>query len=91
MILFFSFLSMIGNYLGIAIVDNALANIRPIGVIISGYIGGPIVGTVVALIAGWHRYTFGGFTALACAIASFFEAMDWIFIFKKNYLIMNLV
>ncbi|GAA0122753.1 MAG: histidine kinase [Clostridium argentinense] len=87
MILFFSFLSMIGNYLGIAIVDNALANIRPIGVIISGYIGGPIVGTVVALIAGWHRYTFGGFTALACAIASFFEAMTGYLFSKKlsNY------
>lgn len=87
MILFFSFLSMIGNYLGIAIVDNALANIRPIGVITAGYIGGPIVGTIVALIAGWHRYTFGGFTALACAIASFFEAMTGYFFSKKvsNY------
>ncbi len=83
MIVFFSFLSMIGNYLGIAVVDNALANIRPIGVITAGYIGGPIVGTIVALIAGWHRYTFGGFTALACAIASFFEAMTGYLFSKK--------
>lgn len=75
MIIFFSFLSIMGNYLGIAIVDKALANIRPIGVIVAGYIGGPAVGGIVGIIAGYHRYSFGGFTALACAVASFFEGM----------------
>ncbi|MEG0773968.1 LytS/YhcK type 5TM receptor domain-containing protein [Clostridium sp.] len=85
MIIFFSLLSIMGNYLGIDIVDKALANIRPIGVIVAGYIGGPLVGGIVGIIGGYHRYTFGGFTALACAVASFFEGMVGYVISKKPW------
>lgn len=37
--------------------------------------GGPIVGIIVGLLAGIHRYTLGGFTALACAISTIVEGL----------------
>lgn len=58
------------GYLG---VHDAIANTRPIAAIVSGYIGGPLIGVMVGLIAGAHRYTLGGFTAFACAIATIVE------------------
>ncbi|WMX54941.1 sensor histidine kinase [Peribacillus sp. R9-11] len=50
--------------------DNAIANTRIMGVAIGGLLGGPFVGLGVGLIAGLHRYSLGGFTAGACAIAA---------------------
>ncbi len=41
----------------------------------AGYIGGPLVGLIVGGIAGIHRYFLGGFTALACAIATIIEGI----------------
>lgn len=60
-------LSIAGTYLSIQIMD-ALANIRSIGAIVAGIYGGPLVGLAVGIISGYHRWTIGGFTALACAI-----------------------
>lgn len=74
-ILFFSVISIIGTYTGIGVQPYALANSRPVGVIVSGYIGGPLVGLVVGAIAGVHRYTLGGFTAFACGVASVIEGL----------------
>ena len=73
-IILFSGLSIIGTYLGIYITDRSLANSRPIGAILAGYLGGPAVGLIVGLISGLHRYTLGGFTAFACAISTIMEA-----------------
>ncbi len=54
---------MLGTYTGVNIEPYALANARPIGAIVAGYIGGPLVGLIVGIIAGTHRYFLGGFTA----------------------------
>lgn len=75
MIIFFSVLSILGTYIGVDIEPHALANTRPIGAIVAGMVGGPIVGIIVGAIAGTHRYMLGGFTALACGIATVVEGL----------------
>ena len=69
MVVFFGTLSLTGTYLGIYILD-AYANIRGIGAMLGGLLGGPIVGVFAGLIGGFHRYTLGGFTAFACAVGT---------------------
>ena len=69
LVVFFGILSLIGTYLGIYILD-AYANIRGIGAMLGGLLGGPLVGILAGLIGGLHRYSLGGFTALACAIGT---------------------
>ncbi|WP_211749771.1 sensor histidine kinase [Paenibacillus sp. Marseille-Q4541] len=81
----FGIFGMISNYTGIEIhegyvvsqhwlmevsEDNAIANTRIMGVGIGGLLGGPLVGLGVGLLAGLHRLTLGGFTAVACALSS---------------------
>lgn len=83
---FFSLLSIIGTYTGVNIIPSssnsltdinpyALANTRPIGAITAGYIGGPLVGLIVGSIAGFQRYTMGGFTALSCGLSTIAEGL----------------
>lgn len=84
LILIFGTFGLISNYTGIEIQrgtivnsgwlmgidpDNAIANTRVMGVVIGGILGGPIVGFGAGLIAGIHRYSLGGYTALACSLA----------------------
>lgn len=76
MVIFFSSLSIIGTYTGISLEPYAIANTRPIGAMVAGYVGGPVIGIVVGAIAGVHRYFLGGFTAVACGIASVLEGMS---------------
>ena len=68
----FSSIAILGTYGGIPIQD-ALANSRMIGIMAAGLIGGPYLGTSVGIVSGLHRYSLGGFTALACAISSITE------------------
>lgn len=75
MIIFFSILSIIGTYTGVNLEPYAIANTRPIGAIVAGYVGGPVVGVAVGLIAGTHRFLLGGFTGLACGIATVVEGI----------------
>jgi two-component system, LytTR family, sensor histidine kinase LytS len=84
-ILFFGFFGIIGTYTGLAFntdtqqfdrwaagltPDEAIANSRVIGVVLAGLLGGYKVGIGAGLIAGIHRMTLGGFTAIACGLAS---------------------
>lgn len=73
-ITFFTALSILGTYMNID-VNGALANTRPIGAVVAGLFGGPFTGAAVGLIAGFHRYMLGGFTGLACGIATIFEGL----------------
>lgn len=75
MIVFFSIVAIIGTYTGVSLEPYAIANTRPIGAIVAGYVGGPVVGVIVGLISGTHRYFIGGFTAQACGIAAVVEGM----------------
>lgn len=76
MIVIFSTISILSTYMGYGI-NGALANTRVIGVMASGFIGGPIVGIVTAIIAGVHRYAIDirGFTAVACFISTILEGI----------------
>ncbi|MGD6965921.1 LytS/YhcK type 5TM receptor domain-containing protein [Rossellomorea vietnamensis] len=84
-ILFFGFFGIIGTYSGLSFntetmdfnrwamnlgTDEAIANSRVIGVVLAGLLGGYRVGLGAGLIAGIHRFTLGGFTDIACGIAS---------------------
>ncbi|ADN76969.1 signal transduction histidine kinase, LytS [Ferrimonas balearica DSM 9799] len=70
----FSLLCIMGTYFGEA-THGAIANTRAIGAILSGLLGGPVVGTLVGLTGGLHRYSLGGFTDVACAISTTAEGL----------------
>lgn len=70
----FSMFCIMGTYFGLHI-DEAIANTRAIGAVLGGILGGPLVGLAVGLTGGMHRYSLGGFTALACAIATTAEGL----------------
>src|SRR5688572_13295142 len=69
---FFTALSIAGTYLGLS-VHGAIANTRAIGAVLAGLIGGPRLGVAVGLASGLHRWSLGGFTALACGISTAME------------------
>jgi two-component system sensor histidine kinase LytS len=98
-ILFFGFFGIIGTYTGLAFntdtlqfnrwaselaSDEAIANSRVIGVVLAGLLGGYKVGIGAGIIAGFHRFTLGGFTALACGLASIVAGILAGFFHKKN-------
>src|SRR5512145_2792078 len=72
--LFFSAISVGGTYLGMP-VQGAVANIRALGPVLAGLVGGPLLGTAVGLTGGIHRYFFGGFTAFACGLSTTVEGL----------------
>jgi len=67
--LIFSLLSIIGTYNGVPI-EGAYANTRMVGTLMSGFMGGPLVGLLTGVISGTYRYLQGGFTADICAVAT---------------------
>jgi two-component system LytT family sensor kinase len=88
-VLFFAGISILGTYLGIRLDGGAIANIRPVGAIVAGLIGGPWLGGAVGLISGLHRWSIGGFTAFACGVATIAEGLagGWVGLkAKKNFL-----
>src|SRR5690606_36387312 len=64
--------------------DEAIANSRVIGVVLAGLLGGYKVGIGAGLIAGIHRFTLGGFTAIACGTASIIAGVIAGFFHRKN-------
>ncbi|MCW8994186.1 MAG: sensor histidine kinase [Psychromonas sp.] len=70
----FSLFCILGTYFGLT-VENAIANTRAIGAVMGGLLGGPLVGFAVGLTGGVHRYSMGGFTDSACAIATTAEGL----------------
>ncbi|WP_455284442.1 LytS/YhcK type 5TM receptor domain-containing protein [[Eubacterium] cellulosolvens] len=65
----FGALSIFANYSGVEIL-GAIANLRDMGAMIAGLLGGPAVGLATGLISGIYRYYLGGFTAVPCALAT---------------------
>ena len=53
-----------GTYFGLHIEDS-IANTRAIGAVMGGCVR-PVVGGLVGLTGGLHRYSLGGMTALSC-------------------------
>jgi len=69
LILVFTCLSLYGTYTGIKY-SGAIINVRDFGALMAGFLGGPVAGLIVGIIAGLHRYSMGGITAIPCAIAT---------------------
>jgi sigma-B regulation protein RsbU (phosphoserine phosphatase) len=68
--LIFGIISIFGTYSGLD-VFGAIANVRDLGPMIAGLVGGPIVGVGAGLIGGLYRFFFlGGPTTLSCSIAT---------------------
>jgi sigma-B regulation protein RsbU (phosphoserine phosphatase) len=65
----FGLFAVYGTYTGIQ-TSGAIANIRNLGPMIAGLLGGPWVGLGAGLIGGVHRYFMGGFTAVPCTIGT---------------------
>jgi sigma-B regulation protein RsbU (phosphoserine phosphatase) len=69
MVSIFGAMSVLGNYSGVEIL-GAIANVRDLGPMIAGLLGGPLTGLAAGLIGGAYRYHMGGFTALPCSLAT---------------------
>ncbi|GAF63202.1 putative histidine kinase [Bacillus sp. TS-2] len=84
-ILFFSIFGIIGTYSGVTFhsealelnrfvtslsEEEAIANFRVIGIVLAGLFGGYKVGIGAGVIAGVHRMLLGGFTGIACGVAT---------------------
>ncbi|WP_152655664.1 sensor histidine kinase [Oceanobacillus sp. CFH 90083] len=98
-IMFFAFFGIVGTYTGLNVntdslqfnrwatdlmTEEAIANSRVIGIVIAGLLGGPKVGIGAAVIAGAHRFTLGGFTAIACGVATMIAGVIASLFYKKN-------
>ena len=70
----FGCFALYGTYSGIQ-TSGAIANIRNVGPIMGGLLGGPWVGLGAGLIGGVHRYLMGGFTALPCAVGTILSGL----------------
>jgi len=84
MILIFGSISIFGNYSGIELDSGAIANIRDIGPLVAGLVGGPVIGIGAGLIGGVNRYMEGGFTALPCSIATISAGLIGGLVYKYN-------
>lgn len=83
--LIFGLFGIIGTYTGIIVNpfentedrwsralnnEEAIANSRVLGVVVGGLLGGVRIGFGAGIIAGVHRFFLGGFTAVACGVAT---------------------
>jgi phosphoserine phosphatase RsbU/P len=69
LILVFGALSIYGTISGIDFM-GAVVNVRDLGPMLAGLLGGPVVGVGAGLIGAAYRMTLGGFTAYACSLAT---------------------
>ncbi len=70
MIIIFGLISIYGSYSGLTI-NGSMGNVRDLGPMIAGLVGGPIAGIGAGLIGGLYRYFFlGGITTLPCSLAT---------------------
>ncbi len=63
-------LAIFGTLWGMKLGDGTVINVRELAPMIAGSVAGPIGGVIAGLIGGIHRYTYGGTTALPCAVST---------------------
>ncbi|PIC64075.1 sensor histidine kinase [Sporosarcina sp. P13] len=98
-ILFFGLFGIFGTYFGVALdmqtlhfenmswqltTDEAIANSRVIGVVVAGLLGGYRLGIGAGLIAGIHRMSLGGFTAISCGVSTIISGFVAGYFYKKG-------
>lgn len=88
-ILIFGGFSIFGTYVGIRLPSGVVSNIRDLGPMIAGLVGGPLAGLGAGLIGGVHRYFLGGFTSIPCGLATVLAGLigGAVFHFNKGKLI----
>lgn len=74
LILLFGALSVYGTLSGIDFL-GARINVRDLGPMLAGLLGGPLVGIGAGLIGAAHRMTLGGFTVYSCSLATVFAGL----------------
>lgn len=86
LILLFGALSIFGTYGGLQLPSGAIANIRDLGPMVAGLVGGPIVGLGAGLIGGVHRYFLGGFVCIPCSLSTVIAGLlgGAIYLLKKG-------
>lgn len=70
LVLLFGALSIFGTYGGIRLPSGAIGNIRDLGPMVAGLVGGPLMGLGAGLIGGLHRYFLGGFVCIPCSVST---------------------
>ena len=70
LVLLFGALSIFGTYGGIRLPSGAIGNIRDLGPMVAGLVGGPLIGLGAGLIGGVHRYFLGGFVCIPCSLST---------------------
>ncbi len=74
--------AIFGTYSGINLPSGAIANVRDLGPMLAGLVGGPLVGLGAGLIGGVHRYFLGGLTAIPCSLATIIAGLAGGVIYK---------
>ncbi|NMB77624.1 MAG: SpoIIE family protein phosphatase [Methanomicrobiales archaeon] len=74
LVILFGALSIYGTLSGIE-VEGSYINVRDLGPLVAGLLGGPYVGIAAGIIGGSFRFTLGGFTVIACSLAAVFAGL----------------
>lgn len=86
LILIFGLLSIYGTVNGVEML-GAIVNVRDLGPMLGGLIGGPFVGLGAGLIGAAYRGTLGGITVVSCSIATvlagLFGGLIWLWCKRK--------
>lgn len=69
LILIFGIISIYGTISGISVL-GAIINVRDLGPMVAGLIGGPVVGLGAGLIGAAYRMTLDGPTVISCSLAT---------------------
>jgi sigma-B regulation protein RsbU (phosphoserine phosphatase) len=69
LILVFGALSVYGTLSGVEFL-GAIVNVRDLGPMLAGLLGGPVVGIGAGLIGAAYRVSLGGFTVYSCSLAT---------------------
>ena len=83
LVLVFGIVSIYGSMSGVEIMGAPL-NIRDIGPMVAGFVGGPLVGMGAGLIGAGYRMSMGGFSMVACSIATVLSGLLAGLIFLAN-------
>jgi sigma-B regulation protein RsbU (phosphoserine phosphatase) len=77
----FGALSIYGTVGGVEILGGII-NVRDLGPMVAGLLGGPVVGVATGVIGGLYRSTLDGFSVVPCSIApvlaGFFGGLIWL-------------
>jgi sigma-B regulation protein RsbU (phosphoserine phosphatase) len=94
LILVFGAISIYGTY-GTITILGAPVNVRDLGPMVAGLLGGPVAGAGAGLIGAFYRSGMGGFTVLPCClatvIAGLLGGLLWLFNGRKFIGIWNAV